>query len=669
MSPKKIGRYQVIRQLGTGGMASVFQAHDPRFHREVAIKLLPREYLHSRQLKARFQRESQTIASLEHHAIVPVHDTGTHDNQPYLVMRYMGGGSLAARLERGPLSVLDAANLLFRIGSALDFAHSRGVVHRDLKPANVLFDRFGESFLSDFGIAMLEEASLSITKTGSVIGTPAYMSPEQVQGDGKVDFSSDIYSLGIILFEMLTGKQPYQADTPTKLMMKHVLDPVPRIRDFDPRLPEGADEVVGRAMAKDRQARFATAGELAEATRALFGAERRGTGRPAMSVMARPPARRQVFKTLLSGGFSRPMFKTLLPESLIGPGLRRLDELPLRGRAAVGLVALALTLGLAAGLGYAWGLNPVQWVNGEPQQLRADLQEDYLRMAIDSYSVNRDPDLALRRYSALGESAEFTLDAVAVDPQELSRTAIQGFRALIEIEQEPGATPQPGEAEEPSNPLRSLTRLVLPVWGGTMFLGLMLVTVLVLRSRRQENSAAPNPPADTEEVEAGPAVQPFASQPELAGDDSLATFRTIYNLGENEYDDSFSLESPTGDFLGECGVGIGDLIGVGDPNKVSAFEVSLFDKNDIQTVTKVLMSNYSYHDDETRTRLSAKGDLVVAEPGGVISLQTPSLEMEARIVDIIYGESALPSQSFFERLTIELRVWSRDGAGKRIGKI
>lgn len=327
------------------------------------------------------------------------------------------------------------------------------------------------------------------------------------------------------------------------------------------------------------------------------------------------------------------------------------------------LPALALIIGLAAGLGYAWGLNPVQWINGEPQQLRADLQEDYLRMAIDSYSVNRDPDLALRRYSDLGESAKLTLDAVAVDPQEVSPTAIQGFRALIEIEQEASATPQPGDSEETSSPLPSLSRLILPVCGGTLFLGLLLVTVLVLRSRSRENPAAPNPAVATDEVESGPAVQPFASQPEFAGDDSLATFRTIYNLGEDKYDDSFSIESPTGDFLGECGVGIGDLIGVGDPNKVSAFEVWLFDKNDIQTVTKVLMSNYSYHDDETRTRLSAKGDPVVAEAGGVISLQTASLEVEARIVDMIYGESALPSQSFFERLTIELRAWSRDAAG------
>lgn len=325
------------------------------------------------------------------------------------------------------------------------------------------------------------------------------------------------------------------------------------------------------------------------------------------------------------------------------------------------LPGLALILGLAAGLGYAWGLNPVEWINGEPNQLRADLQEDYLRMAIDSYAVNRDADLAVRRYNALGESAKLTLDAIAVDPQEITPTAIQSFRALIEIEQEAGATPQPGATPVPGGTAPAVTRFIVPVCGGTVFLGLLLVTVLVLRSRSQGNPAA-NSPAATEQVESEPTIQPFASPPEIAGDDSLATFRTIYNLGEDKYDDSFSIESPTGDFLGECGVGIGDLIGVGDPNKVSAFEVWLFDKNDIQTVTKVLMSNYSFHDDETRSRLSAKGDPVVAEPGGVISLQTASLEVEARIVDMIYGESALPSQSFFERLTIELRAWSRDGA-------
>ncbi len=331
------------------------------------------------------------------------------------------------------------------------------------------------------------------------------------------------------------------------------------------------------------------------------------------------------------------------------------------------LPLIALILGVAIGMVYAWVINPVEWVDGEPQQLRADLQEDYLRMAIDSYSVNKDADLALIRFQAIGENGSVTLVAVSEDPQELSPNAIQGFRAVIEIDQESGGT----EATEDSGSgiLGQVSGFILPICGITLLIGLGLVVVLVMRARGRESEggilvpevsdAAPDavPQEQSETVN-----QALQFEPEATGDDSLATFRTIYALGDDDYDDSFSIESPTGDFLGECGVGIGDLIGAGEPNKVSAFEVWLFDKNDIQTVTKVVMSNYAHNDAETRNRLSAKGDPTVAEPGGVISLQTASLEVEARIVDMTYGESALPSQSFFERLTIEIRAWSREPA-------
>lgn len=346
------------------------------------------------------------------------------------------------------------------------------------------------------------------------------------------------------------------------------------------------------------------------------------------------------------------------------------------------LPAAAAIGGLILGVLYAWVISPVDWVNGEPFQMRADLREDYLRMAIDSYSVNLDADLATQRFEALGETGPETLAAVAEEPGEVSATAIQGFRALIEIEGEViegEATAEPtqevGEAEPADGPLASVSRLIVPVCGGTVVLGLILAAVLVIRSRSQEPVDDPEMIENLEMAAGGgdfsyeltePARQPTSppAAPSMAaeGDDSLATFRTIYSIGDDDYDDSFSIESPTGDFLGECGVGIGDLIGVGEPNKVAAFEVWLFDKNDIQTVTKVLMSRYAYQDDETRNRLAAKGDPTVAEPGSVVSLQTASLEVEARIVDLTYGESALPSESFFERLTIELRAWSRDGA-------
>lgn len=351
------------------------------------------------------------------------------------------------------------------------------------------------------------------------------------------------------------------------------------------------------------------------------------------------------------------------------------------------LPAVAAIAGIVVGVLYAWVISPVKWVDGEPSQLRADLQEDFLRMAIDSYSVNLDADLAAERYAALGEGGKAALDAVAEDPQEVSPTAIQGFKALVEIEQgvdevtatevaETEPTAEPESEPEASGPLASISGRVLPICGGTLLLGLILAAVMVLRSRAQETDVDDSQvasrlessefafdPTAAMEAEQPPPPEPTPQpSPTPIADDSLATFRTIYSLGDDDYDDSFSIESPTGDFLGECGVGIGELIGVGEPNKVAAFEVWLFDKNDIQTVTKVLMSQYAYQDEETRTRLAAKGDPVAAELGGVISLQTASLEVEARIVDLTYGESALPDGSFFERLTIELRAWSREGA-------
>ena len=264
MTSHKIGRYEVRSELGRGGMATVFHAYDPNFERDVAIKVLPEVFLHDPQFRVRFEREAKTIALLEHPAIVPVYDFGDSGNQPYIVMRYMSGGTLGDRLKQGALSLEETARLISRLAPALDAAHARGIIHRDIKPGNILFDQYGNAFLSDFGIAHLGVEGVTSLTGGSALGTPAYMSPEQIQGDAKVDGRSDIYALGVVVYQMLTGHMPYSADTPAKLMMMHVLQPVPQILLDRPDLPVGCEGIILRAMAKDPDDRFATAGEMSE---------------------------------------------------------------------------------------------------------------------------------------------------------------------------------------------------------------------------------------------------------------------------------------------------------------------------------------------------------------------------------------------------------------------
>jgi len=320
------------------------------------------------------------------------------------------------------------------------------------------------------------------------------------------------------------------------------------------------------------------------------------------------------------------------------------------------LVGVALVVGVALGVLYGWVISPVEWTDATPVQLRADVRQDYLAMAVDSYSVNRNADLAIERYRNLGSAAEETLAALGASPGEVSPTAIQNFRAVVEI-----YAAAPTEQATPSGVAASPIRLILPFCAVTALLGVLLAGALTLRGRRTRQREGSRSEAYAPDPSPGSASGGgFAASGER---EPLATFRTIYALGDDLYDDSFSIESAAGDFLGECGVGIGDLIGVGEPKKVSAFEVWLFDKNDIQTVTKVLMSRYAFNDPATRSRLAAKGDPTQAETGSVLYLETASLEVEARIVDLAYGQGALPSESFFERLTIELRAFHR-GAGR-----
>ena len=272
-----IGRYEVIRELGQGGMAIVYLAYDPNIKRQVAIKVLPKQFTFEPQFRARFQHEVEVVAKLENAAIVPVYDSGEHEDQPYIVMRYMPGGTLADRLGNGPIALTEIEPLFQRIGSALDYAHRSGVVHRDIKPGNILFDSQGEAFLSDFGIAKLAETSVAFTGTGNMVGTPAYMSPEQAMGEKNIDGRSDIYSLGVVLFEALSGKLPFVSDTPMGVAIAHIQEPVPSLLDHNPNLPQSFETIIRKAMEKKPAERYQTASELSQAIRSMGKSSSPGT--------------------------------------------------------------------------------------------------------------------------------------------------------------------------------------------------------------------------------------------------------------------------------------------------------------------------------------------------------------------------------------------------------
>ncbi|MFZ2097045.1 MAG: protein kinase [Anaerolineales bacterium] len=270
MDLQRIGRYDIKSLIGQGGMSAVYLGYDPRSQREVAIKILPPYYLHAAKFRERFEREALMIALLEHPAIVPVYDMGEEDGQPYIVMRYMSGGSLSDKLKRGFIPLRECMEMYLRLAPALDTAHARGVTHRDVKPDNLLFDKYDNVFLSDFGLARLRETiGFANISDGSVMGTPAYMSPEQIQGDREIDGRSDIYSMGVVLYQMLCGEVPFYGTTAASVMMMHLVNPVPQIHDQNKSLPIGIQTVLDTAMAKNPNDRYQTAGEFARAIQAV----------------------------------------------------------------------------------------------------------------------------------------------------------------------------------------------------------------------------------------------------------------------------------------------------------------------------------------------------------------------------------------------------------------
>jgi peptide/nickel transport system substrate-binding protein len=264
-----LGRYHVVEQLGQGGMAKVYKAFDTRLERHVAIKVILPERHQSEEFLKRFEREAKALARLSHPNIVKVLDYGDHEGHPYLVMEYLPGGTLKPRLGK-PVPWQEAAKILAPIARALGYAHEHKILHRDVKPSNILLTESGEPMLSDFGVAKMLEAdqSLELTGTGVGIGTPEYMAPEQ--GLGKsADYRSDVYSLGIVFYELVVGRNPYKADTPLAVLLKHVSEPLPRPRDTIRDLPDVVERVLFRALAKRPEDRFPDMATFAQALEGL----------------------------------------------------------------------------------------------------------------------------------------------------------------------------------------------------------------------------------------------------------------------------------------------------------------------------------------------------------------------------------------------------------------
>jgi serine/threonine protein kinase len=260
-----IGQYEIVEQIGTGGMATVFKAHHPRLDRDVAIKIMHSMFLTDSNFIARFEREARVVARLDHPNIVPVYDYELHNGQPYLVMKLVEGKTLKELVSKEALSLDGIMRVLPAIASALSYAHSQGVLHRDVKPSNVIIADDGTPYLTDFGLARIAKAGESTMSADMLLGTPYYISPEQAQGGVEIDARADVYSLGVMLYELVVGRLPFSGDTPYIIVHKHIYEAPTPPSQINPQIPAEVEFVLLKALAKNPDDRYLTANALSEA--------------------------------------------------------------------------------------------------------------------------------------------------------------------------------------------------------------------------------------------------------------------------------------------------------------------------------------------------------------------------------------------------------------------
>jgi tRNA A-37 threonylcarbamoyl transferase component Bud32 len=260
-----VGPYRIVEQLGQGGMATVYKAYHAALDRYVALKVLHPAFTEDTSFLARFQREARLVAKLDHPNIVPIFDYAEHEGRPYLVMKFIEGVTLKARMGTGPLSPTDTARVVDAVGAALAYAHQRGILHRDIKPSNVLLANDGGIYLADFGLARIAASGESTLSTDMVMGTPQYISPEQAMGKKELDEGTDIYSFGVMLYEMVVGKVPFSADTPFSIIHDHIYTPLPMPRQVNPLVSPEVERVLLKALAKERSDRYRDVHALVDA--------------------------------------------------------------------------------------------------------------------------------------------------------------------------------------------------------------------------------------------------------------------------------------------------------------------------------------------------------------------------------------------------------------------
>jgi serine/threonine-protein kinase len=347
LAGRNLGPYRLLEQVGGGGMATVYKAYHAAMDRYVAIKVLPPHLARDPNFRARFEREVRTIARLEHRYILPVHDVAENDGIPYLVMRYTDSGDLSSLIAAKQLTIARTIELVAQVAEALAHAHRQGVIHRDVKPANVLIGREGDALLADFGIAKIYEDTLQLTGEGHMVGTPAYMAPEQLQGK-PVDARTDIYALGVVLYQALTGECPFIAETPLAVAMMHIHNPLRPPRQLNPDIPEAIERILLRALAKNPVDRFQSAGEMADALRQSLHERAATPPAPALS-----PAPSSASTPALTPVVPQPAAGDATPATATPPpALPTASAPPRTGRRGWLVLATVAAVMLLAGLAY-----------------------------------------------------------------------------------------------------------------------------------------------------------------------------------------------------------------------------------------------------------------------------------------------------------------------------